>query len=98
MIPHHIKRNYLNRAWIQGIAKSGKKLPHFELVNGDLVFQGVVGLFASIKNEREVGNKEIELTSAFLSSMQKKVCRKGYSIYCCFTSDKPKKCLPTACS
>jgi hypothetical protein len=76
MISHHIRRNYLRRSWIRGLAKFARKLPHFELVNGDLVFQGLAGPADSIKDAPELWKKEVKLTSAFLRTMQKKCAEK----------------------
>jgi hypothetical protein len=69
-IPSHAVRNYLRRNWIKILEEYKRKHPHFELVDGELSFQGVVGLAQSIEYSEELKNKELELTTAFLRSMQ----------------------------
>lgn len=70
MIPHHIKRNYIRKSWVRTLNRSQ---PHFEIVDGKPVFQGIVNVTDSVDNLPEVHETEIALTSAFLVEM-KKLC------------------------
>lgn len=73
-IQHHIQRNYLRRTWIDGISQSGRKHPHFELENRNLVFKGAIdNTNDAVKQNADsiFYDKELELTKAFLLEMQK---------------------------
>ena len=75
MIPHHIRRNYLRREWLESIAP--RTLPRFELLNEELVFKGTVGLPSAIDDGPELRKKEFEMTSAYLKAMQKMCAEKN---------------------
>ncbi|MEE9542749.1 MAG: SGNH/GDSL hydrolase family protein [Thermodesulfobacteriota bacterium] len=73
-IPDHAVRNYIRRDWLVVMDRYKRRHPHFELMDGKLRFQGVVGMAEGLKNSRELGEKEIELTAALLAAMQE-ACR-----------------------
>ena len=77
MIPHHLSRNYLRRSWLLGLASHGMRHPHFERRDGALVFEGLVNVEQSKPDGPEVRQKEIELTTAFISSMHQRCREKG---------------------
>ena len=79
MTPQVIKRNYLRKEWILGIPVNLRKIPHFEVVNGNLEFQGLAEMSDGLKRGPKLRKKEIELTIAFLSAMQKKCAEKNIS-------------------
>jgi len=72
MISQHIQRNYIREGWVHTVAKYFHSHPHFELVDGNLEFQGVVNVSESKPYSSEVRKKELELTRAFLIEMKKK--------------------------
>ena len=74
MIPHHIDRNYVRAAWVQGVAHYGMAHPHFELVDARPVFQGVVDAPPAVLDDAECRRRELALTNAFLEAMHAK-CR-----------------------
>lgn len=73
-IPDHVVRNYIRRDWLEVTERYKRKHPHFEIIDGKLKFQGVVGLEVGLENSRELDDKELELTGAFLKAMGE-LCR-----------------------
>jgi hypothetical protein len=76
MIPHHITRNYIRRGWVKSLSKFDRDHPHFELIEGEPTFMGVIGVDKSLPGTPELRGKEIELTRAFLVEMQN-ICREN---------------------
>jgi len=87
MIQNHIRRNYLRREWLGSIAPH--KLPHFELMNGELVFKGTVGLSSGRENGPELRIKEIEMTAAYMNAMQKMCAEKNIPCLVIFLPPSP---------
>ena len=77
MTPHHVKRNYLRRTWLLRHAERGRKLPYFELINDDLVFQGTAELSSSLEDGPELRRKEHEITVRYLSAMREMCAKKN---------------------
>jgi hypothetical protein len=71
MIPDHIPRNYIRTEWLQSLAKSNRKHPHFELSDGKLTYLGTVGAAESRAGDDEVRRKEVQLTVALLVAMNR---------------------------
>lgn len=71
MTPDQIRKNYLRKSGWQNTSESWRQVPHFELIQGDLVFQGVVGPSAGIEAGLALRTKENEMTAAYLSAMQR---------------------------
>jgi len=87
MIQNHIRRNYLRREWLENIAP--RKLPHFELMNGELVFKGTVGPSSGRENGPELRIKEIEMTAAYMNAMQKMCAEKNIPFLVIFLPGNP---------
>lgn len=77
MIPHHVYRNYIRRSWVTGIARYGFKHPHFELIDGNLEFQGLAEVKDSQEDCLAVRKKELALTEAMIVSMHRETQSKG---------------------
>ena len=77
MTPHHLDGNYLRRTWLASHTGNGRKQPYFELMNGELEFQGTVGLSSGIDVGPKLRKKEHEITSAYLKAMQKLCAEKN---------------------
>jgi hypothetical protein len=80
-IPHHVRRNYLSREWLESIltvpqmATGEGQLdrrghPHFELSKGRLVSHGIARVEDSVPTSPRVMRKELKLTTAYLAEMQ----------------------------
>ncbi len=77
MIEHHLKRNYIRKHWVNQIAKVLGGHPHFELVDGQLKFMGIVNASSHLVDPPDLREKEIALTKAFLVQMQT-MCRQNH--------------------
>lgn len=66
MIPNHITRNYIRKSWVKRVAQYNREHPHFELIDGNLIFQGLVNVANSKEDNPELHNKEVEMTISFL--------------------------------
>lgn len=77
MIPHHVERNYIRKSWVKIITEHDRGHPHFELIDKNLAFQGVVNGPNSLEDTPGMHDKEIELTKAFLVEMQN-ICHKHH--------------------
>jgi hypothetical protein len=77
MTPHHIKRNYLRRTWLLKHTEKGRKLPYFEVINDDLVFQGTAGPSSGLEDGPELRRKEHEITVRYLSAMREMCAKKN---------------------
>ena len=71
MTPDHIRKNYLRKSGGTSSSKREWKMPHFEQIQGHLVFQGVVEPSAGMNESLTLRTKENEMTSAYLEAMQK---------------------------
>ncbi|MDF1587597.1 MAG: SGNH/GDSL hydrolase family protein [Gammaproteobacteria bacterium] len=71
MIAHHTKRNYIRVHWVKQITQLLGNHPHFELIDDQLVFEGVVNGSSKLIDPPDIENKELALTQKFLSQMQK---------------------------
>ncbi len=74
MIPHHIKRNYIRKQWVEVMAAYDRGHPHFEIVNDLPVFQKIIGVDEALPLTPELEMKERRITKALLSTMGK-TCR-----------------------
>jgi len=90
MIPNHLRRNYVRKSYVRHIVASPffrkesldplverRGYPHFELVDGELEFRGLVEEEGSLKASPLLKYAEIALTEAFLSEMHAKCSQKG---------------------
>ena len=68
----HVQRNYVRRSWVEKLVDNNRGHPHFEIINGSPIFQGVVGIADSKADGREVRKEELELTNLLLRSMKQK--------------------------
>lgn len=74
-IPHHRIRNYIRKKWVTVLQKNELKHPHFEIKNGLLQFQGLIDTKESLEDTPMVDEKELQLTSAFITAMNEE-CKK----------------------
>jgi len=80
MIPHTIQRNYLRRDWLSHLpvgAESRRDHPHWEISEGRLVHCGVAGIEAGLAESDYLISKERELTSHFLTEMNRYALESG---------------------
>ncbi len=69
MIPHHIDRNYIRNSWVKTLSKYHRDHPHFEIVGNHLIFKGLVNASSNLVDPPDIDNRELELTSKFLGTM-----------------------------
>lgn len=84
MISPHVQRNYLRQSHLQVLTASLKKIPHFELVNGELVFHGAVKVPSVLKEGLELRKKEYALTAALLLAMNRICTEKNIPFFVIF--------------
>ncbi len=84
MISPHVQRNYLRQSHLQVLTASLKKIPHFELVNGELIFHGAVRVPSELEDSLELRKKEYALTSALLLGMNRMCAEKNIPFFVIF--------------
>jgi hypothetical protein len=84
MISPHVQRNYLRQSHLQVLTASLKKIPHFELVNGELIFHGAVRVPYELEEGLELRKKEYELTTALLLAMNRLCAEKNIPFFVIF--------------
>ena len=72
MIPHHVRRNYILKEWVERLNQFDRGHPHFELINGEPVFQGIIDVSDGAEDVPSTRQIELSLTSAFLDQMRTK--------------------------
>lgn len=70
MIEAHVMRNSVRASWVKTLTAYDRLHPHFELVAGAPVFQGVVDESGAVPDSPELRRKELALTAAFLKAMR----------------------------
>ncbi len=81
MIPDHISRNYIRKSWLRELSRFDREQPHFEIIDGKLAFQGVVGIEQGMEDSPELRQKELGLTNAFLVGMQTRCAEKSVPLF-----------------
>lgn len=76
-IPDHICRNYLRPRWLEMLDRSKRSHPHFELQDGEPVFQGLATPADAVQDEDLVRRKELALTEAFILGMNQRAAARG---------------------
>lgn len=74
----HIGRNYLSRAWLDQIAKSGAMNPWFEMEEGRLVFKGVAG---PERGMAKAAGKAKEITIELVEEMHRLAAEKNVPFF-----------------
>lgn len=67
-------RNYLSKSWLETLALSERRLPHFEIGGGRLDFRGTVGVEAGLERTKSLNKQQRKLTRLFLREMDH-MCR-----------------------
>jgi hypothetical protein len=80
-IPDHICRNYLRPTWLTMLSRNRRAHPHFELLNGEPVFRGLVTVKDAVHDEAALRRKELDLTAAFITGMHERAARKGVRFF-----------------
>ncbi len=82
-IPSHRERNYIRKSWVEHIGRKWgltrnlfgvsdfRRHPHFEIEDGELVFQGVVGPGDVQQDPPDLKEREIALTLRFIVEMNR---------------------------
>jgi lysophospholipase L1-like esterase len=95
-ITHHLYRNFLRKSWLKQIAVNrNRRNPYFNLVNGQLVFQGLAdykrdGMLDGI----EVAAMEITMTLKMLEKMKNLCQRSAISLLLLYLPDGSSNKLP----
>lgn len=84
MIPHHVKRNYLRRSYLEHVAegyvlrgqsanraRDRRGHPHFEIEDGQLVSHGLAFLKDAVADSPCLRYPEFALTESFLTEMHR---------------------------
>jgi hypothetical protein len=73
---HHIQRNYLRKIWLDQLKDKGERRnPYFELIEGELVFQGLADPQRDgLPNGAELDAKELTITLKLMERMHR-LCR-----------------------
>ncbi len=77
----HIIRNYIRREWVHNLGVYGRQHPHFELINGNLVFEGLVGEEESLPGDERVAATERELTVRFVQEINRMCNEEGVAFF-----------------
>jgi hypothetical protein len=70
LIPHHVKRNYISKAWFSSLKNFTGRYPHYEMIDGQAKLQGLRHMFEGLEESLELRKKEFMLTAAFLKKMK----------------------------
>ena len=77
LLPDHITRNASRKSWVRGIAKYGRRHPHFMIANGELCNHGLCCDVDIIPDsESDLHQLELELTGSMITEMGN-ACRKA---------------------
>ncbi len=77
LISHHMRRNYLRQSWFS-VNGSDKPIPHFELEQGRLRWDGFISRSAAIlPDSPELDRKELALTVALIGAMAEMSRQRG---------------------
>ncbi len=96
-ISHHLRRNYLRKSWLSQIMQNRKRHnPYFELVDNQLVFQGLASKDNYIEDSApELDVLEAKMTLRMIERMQTLCLSRNIPLLLIHLPDESRNTLPT---
>lgn len=78
---HHVRRNYLQKGWLESLALSNHRNPYFEIENGRLAWKGLAGPEMGLAESKGLRLQEARITLRLIREMQQLCGQSGVPFF-----------------